>query len=162
MPSSRATRATHGRSAGSGATTHACGDEHHVRPDEVIANLVDDLFGGGAADIGLRTRAETSARCQAHLDDAFGPHRGQRLGIGIGNNEVDAREPGIDHVVDGVTARAADAKNSNPRLQFADAEFLRVEAHGLPLNWRGIDRQVCRRSVGSRLDETQPTQTSSP
>ena len=57
----------------------------------------------------------------------------KRLGIRVGDDEVDALEPGIDHVVDGVAARAADTENGNPRLQFADVEFLQVDVHGLPL-----------------------------
>src|SRR5450631_4132213 len=66
MPSSRAARATTGEAA----------------------DLVDHLLRGGAADLGLRTRAETLGRRYAHLDDVFGPRHGQRLGIGIGDDEV--------------------------------------------------------------------------
>jgi hypothetical protein len=44
----------HRRGAGSGAAAHARGDEHHVSAGQVVADLVDHLFGGGAADIGLR------------------------------------------------------------------------------------------------------------
>jgi hypothetical protein len=100
---------------------------------QVVADLVEHLLGGGAADVGLRAGAETSCHRHAHLDDTFGPRRGQGLGIRVGHDEIDALEPGIDHVVDGVAARAADAENGNPRPQFADVEFLQVDAHGLPL-----------------------------
>src|SRR5580693_7441637 len=82
----------------------------------------------GTADVGLRTGAETFGRLHAHLDDALGARHGQRLGIRVGDDEIDALEPGIDHVVDGVTARAADAENGDPRLQFTDVESLQVNA----------------------------------
>ena len=50
--------------------------------------------------------------------------------IGIGNDKLDALQPGIDHVVDSVAARAADTKNGDSRLQLADVE---IDAHGRPL-----------------------------
>src|SRR5208282_359013 len=46
----------HRRGAGAGATAHARGDEDHVSPGQVVADLVDHLLDGGTADIGLRTR----------------------------------------------------------------------------------------------------------
>ena len=119
----------HRGGAGSGAAAHARGDEHHVRAGQVVTNLVDHLFGGRTADIGLGTGAETFGRRYAHLDDVFGPRHGQRLGVCVGDDEVDALEAGIDHVVDGVAARAPNTENGNPRFQFADV----VEVHGWPL-----------------------------
>ena len=44
------------RRAGAGAAAHAGGDEHHVRAGEMIADLLDRLFGGGAADFRLASR----------------------------------------------------------------------------------------------------------
>ena len=41
-------------------------------PGEMIADLVDHLLGGGAADFGLRAGAETLGDLHAHLDDALG------------------------------------------------------------------------------------------
>ena len=52
----------HRRGAGAGAAAHAGGDEHHVGAGQVIADLVDHLLGGGAADIGLRAGAEAFGR----------------------------------------------------------------------------------------------------
>ena len=80
-----------GGGAGAGAAAHAGGDEAHVGAGEVVADLLDGLFGGRAADFGLRAGAETLGHLQAHLDDALGLRRGQRLGIGVGHDEVDAR-----------------------------------------------------------------------
>ena len=51
----------HRRRAGAGAAAHAGGDEGHVRARELVADLVDHLLGGGAADLRLRAGAETLA-----------------------------------------------------------------------------------------------------
>jgi hypothetical protein len=110
--------------------THAGGDEHHVSAGQVVADLVDHLFGGGTTDIGLGARTEPFGRSDAHLDDAFGPRLAQSLGVRVGDDKIDALEPCIDHVVQGVTARAADTKNGDPRLQLAD---VRNFAHTSPL-----------------------------
>jgi len=131
----------HRGGAGSGAAAHARGDEHHVSAGQVVANLVDHFLGCGAADIGLGACAKTFGHRYAHLDDAFGPRHGQRLGIRVGDDEVDPLEAGTDHVVDDVAARAADAENGNPRLQFGDVGNLQFDAHGLPLSARGIDHR---------------------
>jgi hypothetical protein len=88
----------HRRGTGSGAATHARGDEHHVGTGQVVADLVDHLFGGGAADVGLRTRAETFGHRHAHLDDAFGPRRGQSLGIRVGDDPA-LRQAGWDEML---------------------------------------------------------------
>jgi hypothetical protein len=103
---------------------HAGGDKYHVSAGQVVADLVEHLFGSGAADVGLRTRAETPRGRHTHLDDALRPRGGQGLGICVGYDEIDAMESSINHVVDGVTARATDTENVDPRPQFAD---------GLPL-----------------------------
>ena len=76
--------------ASAGATTHAGGDEHHMRAGEMIAQFVDDFLGGGAADLRLGAGAETLGDLRAHLDDAFGFRQGQSLGVGVGNDEIDA------------------------------------------------------------------------
>ena len=110
----------HGRGAGAGAAAHAGGDEHHMRAVQVIADLVDHLFGRGAADFRLRAGAETFGDLHAHLHDALGLRHGQRLGVGIGDDEVDALQPGRDHVVDGIAAGAADTEHGDPRLQLPD------------------------------------------
>ena len=79
-----------GRSARAGAAAHAGGDEHHVRAGEVIDDLVDRLLGRRAADFRLRAGAEALGDRDAHLDDALGLRRGQRLRVGVGDDEFDA------------------------------------------------------------------------
>ena len=46
------------RSAGARAAAHAGGDEHHVRAGKLLHDLVERFFGAGAADVGLRARAQ--------------------------------------------------------------------------------------------------------
>jgi hypothetical protein len=55
----------------------------------------------------------------------------QCLGIRIGDNEINALEPRIDHVVQAVTARGADTENGDPRLQLADVWSFQI-AHISP------------------------------
>ena len=43
---------------------------------------------------------------------------GQSLGVGVGDDEVDAVEARLDHVVDGVAAGAAHAQHGDPGAQF--------------------------------------------
>ena len=130
MPSSLAQARDHRRSAGAGAAAHAGGDEHHVRACKMIADLVDHLFGGRAPDFGLRAGAEAFGDLHAHLDDALGLRHGQRLRVGVGDDEVAALQAGRDHVVDGVAAGAADTEHGDPRLEFPDVRHLQIDGHG--------------------------------
>ena len=122
------------RRAGAGAAAHAGGDEGHVRAGEVIVDLVDRLLGGGAADLRLRAGAEALRDRHAHLDQAVGLGHGERLRVRIGDDEVDALQAGLDHVVDGVAAGAADAEDGDPRLQFRDVRHLQIDTHGSVLS----------------------------
>ena len=97
---------------------------------EMIADLVDHLLGGRAADLGLGAGAETLGHLQAHLDDARGARQGQSLGIRVGDHEVDAVETGLDHVVDRVAPGATDAEHGDPGLEFPDVRGLQIHRHG--------------------------------
>ena len=86
MPSSRATLAMTGAAPvpvppPMPAVTKPCA------PGEVIADLVDHFLGCGTADLGLRAGAETFGHLHAHLDDALGLRRGERLRIGVGDDK---------------------------------------------------------------------------
>ena len=131
---SRAARATTGSRARAGAAAHAGGDEHHVRASQVIADLVDDLFGGGAADFRLRPGAESLGHLHAHLDDAIGLGGGERLGVRVSDDELAALQAELDHVVHGVSAGAADAEHRDPGLEFTDVRNLEIDRHGIGLS----------------------------
>ena len=51
-----------------------------------------------------------------------GLRHGQRLRVGVGDDEVDALKSGGDHVVDGIAAGAADAEHGDARLQLAECQ----------------------------------------
>nr|WP_206542962.1 hypothetical protein [Pantoea stewartii] len=120
----------HRRSARAGAAAHAGGDENHVRAGERIAKPVHHLLRGRCTDNGLRTGAEALGDLGTHLDDALRFRHRQRLRVGVGDDEVDALQPGGDHVVDGITTRAADAEDGDPRFQLADVRGCQIECHG--------------------------------
>ena len=88
----------------------------------MIADLVDHFLRGGGADVGLRARAEALGDLRAHLDDARRLRHGQRLRVGVGDDEIDALQSGGDHVVDGIAAGAADAEDGDARLQLAECQ----------------------------------------
>ena len=50
----------------------------------------------------------------------LGHRHGERLCVGIGDDEVDALQPGRDHVVDGIATGAADSKHDNTRFHLAN------------------------------------------
>ena len=121
----------HRRGAGSGATAHAGGDEHHVGTLELLDDLIDRFLGGGAADVGARARAEAPGDVAAQLDRPLGGGIGERLGVGVRDNEVDAVQLAFDHVVDRIAAGAADADHGDTRLKI-----------GLRLRHAQIDRHI--------------------
>src|SRR6185437_8024630 len=133
------------RSAGAGAAAHAGGDEHHMRAREVIADLLERLLCGRLSNFRLRSGAEALGHLKAHLDDALRPRGRQRLRVGIGDDEIDAREARHDHVVDRVAAGAADATNHDAGLQFPQFRRLQIDRHASLIGWTpaGADWNAC-------------------
>ena len=105
--------------------------KHHMRAGEMIADFVDRLLGRGAADFGLRAGAKALGHLQAHLNDALGTRRGERLRIGIGDDEVNAGQARNDHIVDGIAAGAADAAHHDAWLQFPQFGSFEIDGHNL-------------------------------
>ena len=87
---------------------------------QMIADLIDGLFRRRTPHVGLRAGAKAAGRLRAHLDDAPGLRTGERLCIGIGDDEVDAFEPRLDHVVDGIAAGAANPEHDDARPQLVN------------------------------------------
>ena len=108
------------RCPGTGTAAHTGSNEHHVCAGQMIADHFDCFFRCGAPHFGLRAGAKTLGHLGTHLDDALGHRHGERLCVGIGDDEVDALQPRRDHVVDGIAAGAADSKHDNARLHLAD------------------------------------------
>jgi hypothetical protein len=86
----------------------------------MVSDRIDCLFGCGAPYIGLRTGAEALGHTSAHLDDALALGHGERLCVGVGDDEFDALQSCRDHVVDGITTGAADPEHGNARLHLAN------------------------------------------
>ena len=82
----------------------------------MVHDLVQRLKGGIAADLGIGAGAQAVGDVGAELDTALGQGLGQRLGVGVGDDEFDALELGVDHVVDGVAPGAADTDDGDPRF----------------------------------------------
>ena len=66
----------------------------------------------------MRSRTQALGQGRAHLDLAFGQALRQRLGIGIGDHEVNPVEARFDHVGHGIAACPPDAEYGDPRLEF--------------------------------------------
>ena len=118
-----------GGGAGAGAPAHAGGDEHHVASVEVLADLECGLFGGGHADLGMRPCPQALGGGDAELDALVGLGEGELLGVGVRNDELDPLQPGLDHVVDGVAARAADTEDDDAGLQLSGARRRKMNGH---------------------------------
>jgi hypothetical protein len=90
----------------------------------------------------LRAGSETLGDLDAHLDDAFRLRQGERLRIGIGDDEVATDQPGGDHVVDGVSTGAADAEDGDPRLELPNVRSRQVDGHGCLSSYAARSRRV--------------------
>ena len=109
-------------------------DIHELKPRITV-------FGVGGADIRLGPRAEALRHLRAHLHDALCLRHGQRLRVGVGDDEIDALQAGSDHVIDGIAACSTDAEDGNPRFQLADVRGGQIECHGcLSITTRALVR----------------------
>ncbi len=106
-----------GRGTRAGAAAHAGGDEHHVGAAQLLDDLFHGLFGGGAADVGTGAGAQALGDLVAELDAAIGARLRHRLRIGIGDDELNALQMRLDHVVDRIAAGTADANHRDLRRQ---------------------------------------------
>ena len=95
-----------GSGARARATAHAGGDEDHVRAAQRIGDARARFFRQLAADGRLHAGAQTRI---ADLDDVVGLRCRQGLCVGIGGNELHARHAFVDHVLDCIATRTADA-----------------------------------------------------
>jgi hypothetical protein len=127
----------HRSCTGAGTTAHTGRDEHHVRSRQMIVDLIDHFFGRCPANFWLGTGSETFRNGHAHLDETIGLVHCQCLGIRVGHDKVAPLEACCDHVIDGVSARAADTEDRDTRLQFLNVGHLQVYGHViLATRWR--------------------------
>ena len=84
-----------GGRAGSGAAPHAGGHEDHVRAFEDLAQAIAGLQRRGATAIRVGAAAQAAGHlgAQLHLDGSQVVL--ERLGVGVGGDELHAAEPGL-------------------------------------------------------------------
>ena len=88
------------------AAAHAGSDENHVRAAQRIGDARARFFGQLAADGRLHAGAQTGI---ADLDDVVRLRCRQGLCVGVGGNELHTRHAFVDHVLDCIATRTADA-----------------------------------------------------
>ena len=99
----------HRRGAGARAAALAGRDEHHVGALERLLDLVARFVGGSEADVGIRAGAQALGQLVTDVQLDVGVAHLQRLRVGVGRDELDSAQAGVDHPVDGVGASAADS-----------------------------------------------------
>ena len=110
------------RGAGAGAAALARGDEHHVRALERLLDVVARLGGRAEADLRVGAGAQALGQVVADVQLDVGVAHLQRLGVGVGGDELDPAQARVDHPVDGVGTAAADADDLDDR-EIASAAF---------------------------------------
>ena len=100
----------HGSAAGSGAATHAGGDEHHLHVvGEEFLYFGYALFGSCCTDFRLSSGTETSGGLGAEKNLCRDRERNQGLAVGVENYEIHAFHALARHICHGVATAAADA-----------------------------------------------------
>ena len=89
---------------GTGAAAHAGSDEQHVGALQMLTDLVQILHGRLAPLLGPRSGAQTTC---TQLDAHRHTQIFQRLGIGIGADELHTLNLLLSHVIDGIAATTA-------------------------------------------------------
>ena len=107
--SSRAISATIGAPPVPGAAALAGGDEDHVGALQRLLQFVARLGRGFRADFGFAPAPSPRVAFAPMWIFTSASHIEERLCVGVHGHELDAREAGVDHAVDGVRAAAADA-----------------------------------------------------
>ena len=103
------------RTAGAGAAAFAGGDEDEVGAAQGGLELVARDLHGLAPDVGVRAAAETVRDLLADVDLDVGVAHVELLHVGVDGDELDAFDARVDHAVDRVRARAADADDLDGR-----------------------------------------------
>ena len=111
--------------AGAGPAAEPGGDEHHVRVDERLGDLLGVLLGRALADRAVAAGAEAAGDLVADPDLVRRVGLEERLRVRVAGDELDAHHLGPDHPVDGVAAAAADPDDPDQR------EVLESERSGI-------------------------------
>ena len=102
-----------------------------MRARDLRAQIFDGFFRRGFADFGFRAGTQAFRELDTKLNAVLRAGGGKRLGVGVGDDEINSGQACRDHVVDGVAARASDADDSQPRPQVCQFGQLQLDAHGV-------------------------------
>ena len=105
--------ADHRSGAGPRPAPHPGGDEHQVRALQHVTDVLGVLGDRLAPHARTGARAEALGKTLPDLDGVGRPGDGERLGVGVGRDELDTLQLLVDHPVDGVAARAANADDAH-------------------------------------------------
>jgi len=108
-------RGNDGRGAGPGAAAQPGRDEDHVGALEDAGDLLAIFLRRPPPYLGVRAGAEAVGQTGAELELHGGRRGAKSLDVGIGDDELDPREPGGHHPAHGVAAAAAEADDLDPR-----------------------------------------------
>ncbi len=95
----------------------------------MVDDFLDAFFGSGRADRGASACAQPFGDLDAYLDAGLGIALLKRLRVGVRNHELHAFKLLVDHVVDGVAARAAHPEHRDAGLQLFAFAHLQVQCH---------------------------------
>jgi hypothetical protein len=103
------------RSAGAGAPAHAGGDEDHVGALQHFGDTLAVFQGGLAAHFRVGASAQALRHAGTQLQNGARADVFQRLGVGIGADELNAFNIALDHMVDRVAAATTHTDNLDHR-----------------------------------------------
>ena len=107
-----------GRSTRARAPAHAGGDEQHVGAVDHARDAVAVFHRRVAPDLRPSTRAETPRERRAELQLRARRRALQCLRVGVGADEIDARQTSRNHVLDRIAAATAHADDLDDRAFF--------------------------------------------
>ncbi len=93
---------------------------------ERLGDVVTGFVGGLAADLGVRAGAQAARQVGADVDLDVRVGDGQRLGIGVDGDELDAADALLDHAVDGVGSATANTDNLDDGKVVVDLVLVHV------------------------------------
>ena len=98
---------------GTGTSTHACGNKHHIHTHQDFGNTLAVFECGCMADFRLGTGAQTLGQGLAYLQLGNRLIAPERLRIGVDRNKLHALHFLLDHMVDCIAAATTHTNDLN-------------------------------------------------
>src|SRR5690554_524559 len=99
------------RSAGTGTTTHACGDKDHIGALQYFSNTLAIFFCGFTANFRIGASTKSFSDASAKLQHSTCSNITQCLSIGVGANKLNAFDIIGHHMIDSITTATTDTNN---------------------------------------------------